>query len=55
MGGVRTVVLLVRLVGLAYRRQFGAVEVHRVLVKIQLGGLGGFVIFPEKSSDFRGQ
>ena len=31
-GGVRTIVLLVRLVSLAYRRQFGAVKVDWILV-----------------------
>lgn len=34
MGGVRTVVLLVRLVGVAYSRQFAAGS-DRVLVQIQ--------------------
>ena len=34
--GVRTVVLLVRLVSLAYRRYFAALKVHRrILVQIQ--------------------
>ena len=44
--GVRTVVLLIRLVGLAYRRQFAAVYVHRVhggiLVQIQFDCLSVF-------------
>ena len=43
--GVRTVVLLVRLVSFAYSRQFAAVDVHRVhgpgiLVQIQFDCLG---------------
>ena len=33
--GVRTVVLLVRLVSFAYRRQFAAVDVHGIFVQIQ--------------------
>ena len=41
--GVRTVVLLVRLVSFAYRRQFAAVYVHRrhgrILVQIQFEAL----------------
>ena len=45
--GVRTVVLLIRLVGLAYRRQFAAVYVHRVhggiLVQIQFDCLSVFL------------
>jgi len=35
-GAIRTIVLLVGLVSLAYGRQFGAVEVHWILVEIQL-------------------
>ena len=50
--GVRTVVLLVRLVSFAYSRQFAAVDVHRgvhgwgIVVQIQFDCLG-FNVVPE--------